>query len=455
MPFVFGVAYKLRSTARTMFNRSHTEYKSSNNLRSTQIICIFVVCMKEFFLHILVLVAALVCISDALWATDTDYRVSARVGWIMPDGKVDKVVEQPNGWWGPTYSGDLSVTFRPDWQSLRIWNNAGIGVGMSYWHTAHQLLGQGIAPYCYLDIPIVRCPHFILGLRPALGVAFMTKTYTNTVSKDALYQSLAGANQCIGSVFNFYFPEAIYMDFPIARGWSVFVGGGWYHISNGSIRQPNSGYNIFAGEIGTRVSPYPIREKEVRDNVQRTKSWELEMAFTGGGRQVYYRDQQTFFVVEMQAAAYWRAHSIFRLGGGVDVFYDGAYRPRKTYFAKTNLAAARADGSDCWRVGVSVQPEFVVGKFTGGLHIGAYMYDPVRELEPYSEAVQSPTGRIHKPIFYQYNLLKAGSAGYPDGWLYTQVVLRYRLPWHLFIQGTMKSHLTKVEFVSIGLGTWW
>lgn len=245
------------------------------------------------------------------------------------------------------------------------------------------------------------------------------------------------------------------MDFPIARGWSVFVGGGWYHISNGSIRQPNSGYNIFAGEIGTRVSPYPIREKEVRDNVQRTKSWELEMAFTGGGRQVYYRDQQTFFVVEMQAAAYWRAHSIFRLGGGVDVFYDGAYRPRKTYFAKTNLAAARADGSDCWRVGVSVQPEFVVGKFTGGLHIGAYMYDPVRELEPYSEAVQSPTGRIHKPIFYQYNLLKAGSAGYPDGWLYTQVVLRYRLPWHLFIQGTMKSHLTKVEFVSIGLGTWW
>lgn len=101
---------------------------------------------------------------------------------------------------------------------------------------------------------------------------------------------------------------------------------------------------------------------------------------------------------------------------------------------------------------MSIQPEFVVGNFTTGLHIGAYLYDPVKELEPYSEATQSPTGRIDKPMFYAYNLVKAGSAGYPDGWIYTEVVLRYHLPWHIFIQGMMKSHLTKVEFVSLGLG---
>ena len=61
---------------------------------------------------------------------------------------------------------------------------------------------------------------------------------------------------------------------------------------------------------------------------------------------------------------------------------------------------------------------------------------------------------IKKGIFYPYDILKAGSAGYPDGWLYTQIVLRYHLPFHLFIQANMKAHLTKVEFVGIGLGTW-
>jgi hypothetical protein len=61
---------------------------------------------------------------------------------------------------------------------------------------------------------------------------------------------------------------------------------------------------------------------------------------------------------------------------------------------------------------------------------------------------------LDKGIFYAYDLLNAGSAGYPDGWLYTQIVLRYHLPYHLFVQASMKAHLTKVEFVSAGLGVY-
>lgn len=85
-------------------------------------------------------------------------------------------------------------------------------------------------------------------------------------------------------------------------------------------------------------------------------------------------------------------HTLFSVWEGVDVFYDGAYVQRETYFGKTNLAAAQS--GDCWRIGVSVQPEFVVGDFTAGLHIGAYMYDPIKELEPKSEAEKDRNGAI-------------------------------------------------------------
>jgi hypothetical protein len=262
-------------------------------------------------------------------------------------------------------------------------------------------------------------------------------------------------------VANLYFPEELYMSFPLAKGWILTLAGGWYHISNGSIRQPNSGYNIFGGELGVRKLMEDDEAKrrkgeeakgERREGIG-DKKWSVAIAGTMGGRQVYHRDQQSFMVGSLHAAAYWHAHDIFRLGGGVDVFYDGAYVQRETHFGKTNLAAAQP--GDCWRVGLSVQPEFVVGDFTCGLHLGAYMYDPVKELEPASEAVKTPSGRIEKPIFYKYNLLNAGSAGYPDGWLYTEVVLRYHLPWHMFVQAMMKSHLTKVEFVSLGVGLWY
>ena len=382
--------------------------------------------------------------------------VSLQGGAVMPDGKVDKVVNAPKEWHAPVWGVNVGVDFAPDWQALEDWNNATIGVGLSYWNMGHDLLGHAIAPYAFMDIPLVRLKHFELGLRPGIGAAFMTKTYRNTVPEGHMFVDMKGANQSIGSVTNLYFPEVLYMNFPITNGWSISLAGGWYHISNGSTVQPNSGYNIFGAELGVKkvVDEANRREAyEARGEEKETKKWSIALAGTMGGRQVYYRDQQTFMVGSMHAAAYWHAHKIFRLGGGVDVFYDGAYIQRETHFGKTNLDLAQP--GDCWRVGLSLQPEFVVGNFTAGLHLGAYMYDPVKALEPQWREDGLPTERLDKPIFYAYDLLNAGSAGYPDGWLYTEVVLRYHLPWHIFVQAMMKSHLTKVEFISLGLGFWY
>ncbi len=380
--------------------------------------------------------------------------VSLQGGAVMPDGKVDKVVNTPKEWHAPVWGVNVGVDFAPDWQALEDWNNATIGVGLSYWNMGHELLGHAIAPYAFMDIPLVKLPRFELGLRPGIGAAFMTKTYRNTVPQGQMFVSVTDANQCVGSVTNLYFPEVLYMNFPLAKGWSISLAGGWYHISNGSAVQPNSGYNIFGAELGVKKVMEGQTKSDPSDlSDQSDKKWSIALAGTMGGRQVYYRDQQTFMVGSMHAAAYWHAHKIFRLGGGVDVFYDGAYIQRETHFGKTNLDLAQP--GDCWRVGVSLQPEFVVGNFTAGLHVGAYMYDPVKALEPQWREEGLPTQRLDKPIFYAYDLLNAGSAGYPDGWLYTEVVLRYHLPWHMFVQAMMKSHLTKVEFISLGLGFWY
>lgn len=372
-------------------------------------------------------------------------------GGVMPDGKIDEVVGAKGAWHAPVYGTDVRVGFATDWQALQQWNNATVGVGIGYWNFGHEKLGHAITPYIYMDIPLIRSAHFELGLRPGIGAAFVTKTYRNTVPDGHLFKDVINANECIGSVTNLYFPEALYLRFPISRGWNLSLAGGWYHMSNGSTRQPNSGYNLFAGEFALEYDFSDVDDSsDFSLSDPSRKSWSIALAGTAGGRQVYYKDQQTFAVASMHAAAYWHAHSIFRLGAGVDVFYDGAYTKRETNFDKTNLAAAQP--GDCWRVGASLQPEFMIGNFTAGLHIGAYLYDPVKELEPKSEAENSETGRLQKPIFYSYELLKAGTAGYPDGWLYLDVVLRYHLPWNIFIQAMAKSHLTKVEFISLGLG---
>lgn len=386
----------------------------------------------------------------------------------MPDGKVDVMLGQKNQW-TPAVGAELALAFHPEWQALRDWNNAAIGVALSYWkldatrNGDKDLLGHAIAPYVFLEVPFYKSKHFEIGVRPGIGCSFITKTYFNTATPEQQYQVLQAPNinRSVGSVFNFYFPEALYCAFPIRNGWSVHIAAGWYHMSNGSLRQPNSGYNIFSGEIAVRYQSPKQNTPPCREGMgvgsHASKSWSIELAFTGGGRQVYYRDKQTFFCSTMQLSAYWLAHPIFRLGGGVDVFYDGAYAERDTHYKKTYLGGATQ--ADCWRVGVSVQPEFVIGQFTAGIHFGVYLYDPIknREVESGSEAhdrLWKQGELLDKGVFYAYDLLNAGSAGYPDGWLYTQIVLRYHLPYHLFVQASMKAHLTKVEFVSAGLGVY-
>lgn len=423
---------------------------------------------------------ALLCLSlfACMQATamDIDYRLSLRAGMNMPDGKVDATVGKKGQWIGPFAGADFAVSFAPDWQSLRDLNNARIGVALGYWKLdcmstgANDLLGHAIAPYTFLEIPFYKGPHFEIGVRPGLGCSFITKTYYNTATPEQQGNVLRedNINQAVGSVFNIYLPEAMYFNFPIRDGWVIGLAAGWYHMSNGSIRQPNSGYNLFCGELNVTYRPPVSEEDKAHDGQTPTKEYgleklraakcEIEMAFSGGARHVYYRDKQTFFCATMQAAAYWRAHRIFRLGGGVDVFYDGSYVDHPTHFKKTYLAGATQ--ADCWRVGLSIQPDFVFGRFSAGFGIGFYLHDPVKNREVSDKDTEAYNAlweegiMPNKGIFYPYEIINKGRAGDPDGWLYTTINLRYRLPYHLMVHAMMKAHITNVEYVAAGIGVY-
>lgn len=424
-------------------------------------------------------------LSTQLYASDStfvslSYQASGVGGYIMQDGKVDaKLTDNQGNNLGAAYplsrpvlGAKVALEMRPAKynEGLSAWNDASVGVALDYLNMGNnQWLGSIIAPYTYLRVPIVRLPHFELGIKPGIGMAFSTKTYKNTIDDKLLYQVLyqnegqTVANQCVGSVTNFYFAEALYLEFPIKSGFSIVASGGWYHVSNGSTIQPNSGYNMLNAEIGLRYTPQETQSLEEEQTAGRIgpkkhglyegKRWDVEASASGWFRQVYYKDQQTFGIATASVSAHYRPWAIFKIGVGVDVFYDGAYKPHDTRFGKT--AVNLATPADCWRLGISLQPEFVVGQFSAGFHFGAYLLDGVKNLEASNdeEKAQLDAGnRLQKPMFYKYDLLKAGSAGNPDGWFYTRIVMKYRPTEHFFLQLGMKAHLTKAEFVDMGAG---
>ena len=396
----------------------------------------------------------------------------------MPDGKVDQFVQRP------VLGGSFAVEFLPTgrWKCLQQWNNASIGVGVSYLNLGNDAyLGSAIAAYGYMNQPFYNGEHFRIGLRPAVGLAAVTKTYRNTLPDEYPPYSIAQkdgkllANWSIGSILNAYLALDLYMDFPIKDGWEITLSGGWHHISNGSVMHPNAGYNIFGGEIGVRyhpVDPEPLHPKSLRTQVPRRlydgvmKRWAVEISGTGGFKQNYYKDningQRFYGVATLKAAAYWVPVSIFRVGGGIDAFYDGYYSAVNdefaalnpgapvTYFGKTYLKTS--DVKNCFRVGISIQPEFIIGHLTAGIHVGFYVFDPVKNLEPYAEAKAADDAgeALHRGIFYPYNFAEASN--YQDGWCYMQFVLKYHVLDHLFVQLGLKTHGVRAEFIDAGIG---
>lgn len=401
------------------------------------------------------------------------YRLSGAAGMIMPDGKVDPFVQRP------VLGGSFGIEFLPTgkWHCLQQWNNASVGVGVSYLNLGNdQKLGSAFALYGYMNQPFYNGKHFGIGLRPSVGVAAISKRYANTYEGTSLYKDHTGANWSIGSILNAYLALQLYMDFPIKEGWAITVNGGWQHMSNGSVMHPNAGYNIFGGEIGVRYRPTPDPslkgEEAPKPDVPRKlydgvdKPWAVELSATGGMKQNYYADnqngQQFFGAATVKVAAYWVPVSIFRVGLGVDGFYDGYYAcvskefapanpgATVTYFGKTYLK--ESDVKNCFRVGLSLQPEFIIGRLTAGLHVGFYVFDPIKNLEPYAEAKAADQAGtpLDRGIFYGYDFTKASN--YEDGWCYMQFVLKYHVLDHMFVQLGLKTHGVRAEFIDAGLG---
>jgi hypothetical protein len=362
---------------------------------------------------------------------------------------------------------------------MQQWNNASIGLAFSVFDLGQQqYLGQVFAPHAYLSVPLLRRERVTFGLRPGLGLAFVNRTYANTVPPEELWKSITKtvdgkkipiANQSIGSITNVFLSGGLYLDVKLVECWDFTFSGGWQHLSNGSVMTPNGGYNMFNVEAGIAYTPkyktsgfhYYQPDTDVPSKLHDgvAKKWGIDFTFGAGTRSVYYKDRDWFAAASVGLAVYWQPYSIFRIGLGADMYYDGAYAAiykdfagentqHVTYYSKTYLSESKV--TNCFRAGVSLQPEFVFGNLTFGYHVGIYLYDPVKNLEPFADVKKNGGKPLNRGIFYQYDPTKASN--YQDGWCYQKLIMRYYCSKHFFVHVGLKLHIFKAEFIDAGLG---
>lgn len=404
-------------------------------------------------MRIKLLLCCVCCALATHAATPVKWKADYLMGNIMKGSRIDPLINMP------VMGAELSVEWMPTSQMTwsQPWNNASVGLATAYLNLGNNdKLGSAVAFYPYLHIPLVNTRHFILGLKPGVGIAFVNKRYSTTNESGTLgisntEQPTQIANSAFGSLLNAYFAAMLSIEVPIAQGLSLSAACGWNHISNGSFIQPNGGINMLNAQLGVKYFPaHDSYQQPTISQRQVQRRWSMDLIASGGCRQLYYRDNRFFAIASMQVGAYYQCAQIFRIGLGADVFYDGAYASvNSSPDPSLNVSSYKFTylTEDRWtnrlRAGISLQPEFVIGKLTAGFHFGVYLYDPIKHLEPYAQAQQN---QLSKGIFYPYNITKE------DGWLYTRASLKYEVTPHLLLAIGLKTHLHRAEFIEWGLG---
>lgn len=349
---------------------------------------------------------------------------------------------------GPTKGFEVAI----EWQTMgeKSWHQyigfPKIGLGMVSLDLGNpSMLGNLYAIYPYLNFKLFHYQRFILNIKGGAGASFLTKTFNNTATN---LNDLNTGNAAIGSVLNVYFAGGANIIIPIEKGFAFVTDFQWNHASNGSFYQPNSGINMLNASVGVSYSPYykhvyRPKRKHLRDLPQKLS---YEFIASGGARELYYKDDMQYPTGSFVAAVYQPLGNAIRLGVGVEGFYDGVYNGNHSPSWKRTYITGD-EFKNKIRIGVALRPELVFGRFTAGIHLGMYVYNPLKYLEP----IDKTTGKLIVPmpkkgLIYPYDIEKE------DGWFYTRASLQYAFTKHLFLSIGLKTHLQKAEFIEWGLG---
>lgn len=342
----------------------------------------------------------------------------------------------------PTKGMELAI----EWQTMgeQNWHQyigyPRLGLGLVSLNLGNpEMLGNLYAIYPYLNFRLFHIDGFVVNMKGGAGMSFLTKTFNNTATDPNV---LTTGNAAIGSVINVYFAGGINAIVALEKGFALTAGVQWNHASNGSFYQPNSGINMINASAGVSYTPFykyayrPIR-KHLRDMPQK---FSFEFIASGGKRELYYKDDKQYPTGSFVMAVYRPLGNAIRLGVGVEGFYDGVY-DGTTKFERTYLTQDKLENK--FRVGLSLRPELMFGRFTAGIHAGIYVHNPLKNLEPYTDA---KIAILNKPMIYPYDIEKE------DGWFYTRASLQYSVTENLFLSLGLKTHLQKAEFIEWGLG---
>ena len=446
--------------------------------------------MRKYILFILLMIAT------AASATEVNtsfaaYKIKGQFtgGWIYPhDASIIKPLAK-----GPVLGGEIAFELATNGskQWHKDFNMPDLGFALQVLDLGNpEIMGQMISLYPYINIPMVNSEKIRFNAKLGMGAGFCTKpcdVEAAIADPRAIKQKAGDYNFAIGGVFNFAVYAGVNIEVPVHKNISLTADIAYNHFSSASTSQPNAGLNMFNGSLGVKylinelgvrseelgVKDFAITEpvdvlmtegnhsSDLKNEELKFKRWSGEVILSGGFKKLYYKDDKYFGTASLNLEGYYHTCRQHRIGVGLDLFYDGAYAQTaaqdaagKYYWTDDNTSFGRTftpnnNFENKLRLGLNIANELTIGKVGIFAHLGIYLYDPVKNMEPGGEileALNKGETPKKKGLFYPYDINKE------DGWNYFRIGVKYHFTEHFLVNLSFKTHLQKVEFFELGVG---
>lgn len=301
-----------------------------------------------------------------------------------------------------------------DWEQRRhypIW-----GVGLTYTNYGiDSIYGSSIGLCLFAQKCIIRGKRLEWTVSGGLGLGYVTRHYERSPTWDTL-------NNVIGSEINNYTLMQTDLRYRIDAHWSIQAGLNFSHLSNGALKQPNLGINLYGGHIGLRYWPggdrptFIDRERPRLHNRVLAQA-RLGIAFNESGN----ADGPIYPTYLASGYASWRYKSRNKVFIGLDY----SYHTRIYAFQRNNEINVGHERANSWKSAVFFGHEWLFGRLGVMAQIGIYIKEAALTLDPFYEK-----------IGYNYYLIQTEHGALKELWIST----------------LLKTHKSNAELVEWGLG---
>lgn len=303
---------------------------------------------------------------------------------------------------------------RYDWEQRRhypIW-----GFGASYVrYGIDSIYGSAIGVYPLIQFNILRGKKIEWTFRGGMGIGYATRHYERAPTWDTL-------NNAIGSAINNFSLFCTDLRYRVDAHWSLQLGVNFSHLSNGAMKQPNLGINMYGAHLGLRYWPdgdEPTRIGRERPRLSNRVLLQARLGFafneSGNADGPVY---PTYLGSLYLSRRYKSRNKIF---AGVDY----SYHTRIYAFERNNEINPGSEAAHAWKSAVFVGHEWLIGRLGVMAQVGWYIHEAVLRLDPFYEKIG-------------YNVY---------------LVQRERGPLkELCVSMLLKTHLSSAELVEFGIG---